>query len=80
MSYEGILTDTNRSDNRSVKVQAKVSGYSYGGVVTTKSSSVSLNRVVYDPAVLYVNYGWVQTCTIKGLLPDACEASVKLVR
>lgn len=79
MSYIGTLKDSS-NDAYGVKVQAKVSGYGYGGVVTVKNGSVSVSKYAYDPAALYVTYGWVQACVDKGILPDSCIVTQKLTR
>jgi len=78
MSYVGTLYDTVK-DSYSVKAQAKVSGYDWGGTVTT-SSSTPVNKCAYDPAAQYVNYGWVQVCVDRGILPDQCVGTAKMTR
>ncbi|WP_409471462.1 hypothetical protein [Streptomyces sp. HC307] len=76
MEVSGYLYD-DEPDSNSVKVQGKVSGYSYTTLWTNSNGNgtrVWGDKVVYDPAALYVTTGSVQTCRYNSWGTDQCTS------
>ncbi|MET9294006.1 hypothetical protein [Streptomyces sp. NPDC003077] len=76
MQVSGNLYDT-AADSNSVKVQGKVSGYSYTTLWENSDGSGSKkygSKVVYDPAALWVRDGSVQFCRFNGWGTDKCTS------
>ncbi|MEV0847638.1 hypothetical protein AB0J21_17510 [Streptomyces sp. NPDC049954] len=78
--FRGKLTDDPDDDNN-VYIQAKVEGYSWSRFNGKQKKTVSLNKVVWDGAMLYVRTADIRACRDRGSLhPDNCSPTVHRVR
>ncbi|WP_329118178.1 hypothetical protein [Streptomyces sp. NBC_01465] len=76
MEVYGNLYD-DEADGNSAKLEGKVSGYGYTTLWRASGGNgthVYGDKVVYDPAALYVNDGYVQTCRYNSWGVDKCTS------
>jgi hypothetical protein len=74
IQYAGTLKNTGTTDANTAYFYAKVEGYGWTQLASAASrGSTTFNKVVYDPAALYVRRSQAQVCRDRTALPQSCE-------
>jgi hypothetical protein len=74
LRIKGTLKDLDKSNNRSVKFQVKIHGYSPTVYNAPEDANRSIpDKVHYDGAMTIVHYGQIQTCQ-RNVLADDCTS------